>query len=730
MRNAIEAGWLLAAALVPVAITHEDFMLGFIQMPKVFVLRTTALYLVVLITFEWALSSPRATTEGGALPGRLWGALLQHPARLVYFGAGAVLVASLVSTAFAPVKSIAIWGIDPGWDTYGLFSLASYLVVFAVVATHLRTGAQLRRLVWVLTGTSMVIGLYAFGQHFGFDPLKNDPAPALRAGSTFGNPMFVGSYLLMTLPLTVALFMSYRDRMSALSHIWIGAALITLQAAAVVFSLARGTWLGVGVAGIAFVILFVWVVGLRHVAFPVAMALVAGAIAVVMVTLPVEGSASRLGATEIERLGTIVPEIGGGLSNRYTLWTAAKDVYFNVPWADTERFPEIPDLGFRPLRPIVGYGPDMFGYAYPLVGESTYTSELTDHGHNFIVHTALELGLLGVMAYTGLIGAVGWSLYRMLRAARSGRYPTWFAYLLVGLASAFAGRIVEQITGRAQVSDLTLSWVLAAVVVAMSVMRPGTEQEAPAAGPPRRGRTSRATQVSGLRIGAATAVALAALVFWVPAVLVYVNSAIVGAEGKSAWEAGQQKRALDLFTEARDRALSAPIHHWLLGQGLFIAGRSEEDPERKVNWFEAAYQEAQAVLARDPLDLRAWHLAREVHRELAVVRPERTDEAIHDSLVLVQLLPGFWQAQSDLAWSYVRLGLFDDGLEAVAVAKEGAISGGAGPAAHRVYFVEAVALQGLGRRVEAIAAAQRSMAAQPNASAEELLQQLTGQSSS
>ena len=56
MRNAIEAGWLLAAALVPVAITHEDFMLGFIQMPKVFVLRTTALYLVVLITFEWAPS--------------------------------------------------------------------------------------------------------------------------------------------------------------------------------------------------------------------------------------------------------------------------------------------------------------------------------------------------------------------------------------------------------------------------------------------------------------------------------------------------------------------------------------------------------------------------------------------------------------------------------------------------------------------------------------------------
>ena len=332
MRNAIEAGWLVAAALIPVAITHEDFMLGFVQAPKVFVLRTTAFYLVVMLAFEWALNSPRTTNDGGALPGRLWGALLQHPARLVYFGASAVLAASLVSVAFAPVKSIAIWGIDPGWDTYGLFSLASYLVVFAVVATHLRTGAQLRRLVWVLTGTSMVISLYAFGQHFGFDPLKNDPTPVLRAGSTFGNPIFVSSYLLMTLPLTVALFMSYRDRMSALSHIWMGAALIALQATAIVFSLARGPWLGVGVAEIAFVILFVWVVGLRQVARRLAIAVLAGAIAVVMVTLPVAGGASPgaspAGATVTERLGTIVPDIGSGLSNRYTIWTTAKDVYF------------------------------------------------------------------------------------------------------------------------------------------------------------------------------------------------------------------------------------------------------------------------------------------------------------------------------------------------------------------------------------------------------------------
>ena len=318
----------------------------------------------------------------------------------------------------------------------------------------------------------------------------------------------------------------------------------------------------------------------------------------------------------------------------------------------------------------------------------------------------------------------------MLRAARSGRYPTWFAYLLVGLASVFAGRIVEQITGKAQVSDLTLSWMLAAVVVAMSVMRQGEEQEPPAAGPPRRGRTSGAAQVNGLRVGAATVVALAAFVFWVPAVFAYVNSAIVAAEARSAGEAGQEERAFDLLTEARNLAPSAPINHLGLGQGLFDAGSRQEDSEQKVRLLEAAYQEVQVVLARNPLDQRAWELAGEVQREAALVRPERTDEAIHPSLVRVELLPGFWQARLALALSYVRLGLFEDGLEAVAVAKELSISGGVDSADHRLHYVEAIALQGLGRTDEAIAAAQRSIAARPNAAAQGLLQQLTGQSSS
>ena len=75
-------------------------------------------------------------------------------------------------------------------------------------------------------------------------------------------------------------------------------------------------------------------------------------------------------------------------------------------------------------------------------------------------------------------------------------------------------------------------------------------------------------------------------------------------------------------------------------------------------------------------------------------------------------------------------GPLEAGLEAVGLAKELSSTNSSGQDIHLVYYVEAVALQGLGRRAEAIVAAQQSMAAQPNASARHLLQQLTGESSS
>ena len=191
--------------------------------------------------------------------------------------------------------------------------------------------------------------------------------------------------------------------------------------------------------------------------------------------------------------------------------------------------------------------------------------------------------------------------------------------------------------------------------------------------------------------------ALAAFGFWVPAVFANVNSAIVAAGAKTAAEAGQLQQALDLYGVARDLAPSAPIYHLRLGQTLFAAGTRQADREEKIKLYEEAYGEVRLVLARNPLDHRAWSRAGEYRRELGLLNDEPADEAVHDTAVLAALMPGFWQSQSALAWSYVRLGRFEEGLAVVQVAKELSVSANASSGVHLLYYVEAAALNGLGR---------------------------------
>ena len=728
MTRAFEAGWLAAAVLVPAAIMHEDYMLGFIQMPKVFALRTAALYLVAVFAIEWAMRRAQPADERLPLLSRVWAAVQRHPAKLVIIGAVAVLSATLASVAFAPVKTIAIWGIDPGWDTYALVNLAAYLVLFAAVATHLRTAAQLRRLVWALTAVSMAISLLSVGQHFGIDPFRSNPGPIDRARSTFGNPIFAGSYLLMTVPLTIALFTAYRHRFAPLVHVGLGAGLVALQFAAVLFSLSRGPWVGFVGMAVALVVLLAWTLGSRVMLRAAAITVVGLAVAAVVSAIPVPGVAGGEPAATpvIERIGTVLPDIGGGLSSRSVIWSTAAAVYVGVPWVDTELYPEIPDLGFRPLRRVVGFGPDHFGYAYPMAGESTYTFELASHGHSFFIHTMIELGFVGLASYAFIFGALVMVLFRMVRAARAGDYPEWFALLAVGLSSALAGRVIEQIPGKAQISDLALSWMLAAVVVAMSTMRLDETEEAPTR-PRRRARgPQRAGSSNLLRVALATGVVVAVIVFWSVSVVPYVVSARIGLQADQATKRGEVQRGIDLYIEARDIAPDLGVNRLRLGQVLFAASGRVADEER-AEAIQNAYGEVRGVLDRNPLDHRAWSRAGEFLRELAVVTGDvPPEEAVRDTEVLVRLMPGFWQSHAALAWSYVRIGEHEEALRVADEAKALSATTTKLADTHLLHYVYAVAYEGLGRTDDAILSANRSIYRRPNTAAQQLLDRLTG----
>ena len=143
---------------------------------------------------------------------------------------------------------------------------------------------------------------------------------------------------------------------------------------------------------------------------------------------------------------------------------------FERPWFEFE------SLSLPMLRPLIGYGPDLFKY--------TYLLERRPHGegrvlisnrfaHNYFLHKGVELGFLGFFATLGIFGALflGGAL-QLFRRRTTGAFLE--PLLIVGLLAALAGRILEQMVGVAAVSDLTLSWVL----LGMYAVLPGVVRSA------------------------------------------------------------------------------------------------------------------------------------------------------------------------------------------------------------------------------------------------------------
>ena len=174
--RALEGCWLAVAAFLPVFVVPESLAVGFVQMPKVFLLRSATLLAITLIVIEWAAlrRDGRSLTDEVGIArlwlGDIWTHLRQSP---IVASAIAVLLVTVVSADLSPMRVVSIEGARPGWDTYGLYNVASYVVMFGLVATRLRTRAQLERLIWAVTSASMLIGLYGIGRTLNRNATQN-----------------------------------------------------------------------------------------------------------------------------------------------------------------------------------------------------------------------------------------------------------------------------------------------------------------------------------------------------------------------------------------------------------------------------------------------------------------------------------------------------------------------------------------------------------------------------
>ncbi|MDP7201316.1 MAG: tetratricopeptide repeat protein [Dehalococcoidia bacterium] len=512
--RALEGLWLSAVLLVPLGFLGRNLgewssMIGSYELPKIALLRTLvglmAILWVIEVGLRGKLSSFSLFTNGGAssVPkawlGELRGWLRARPARWVVLAALAYLGATLLSTILSASPSVSMWGNVPGQDSYGAYTVTAYVLLFAVIATHLKTRPQLWRLMTAAVAVGVLVTGYAVAQYYRFDFLDlMEPATANRVTSAMGNPIFAAAVMLMTIPVTlIAAAITLRDPWRAAAFwgklaLW--ALVLAVQLLGIFGTESRGPWLGTALALAGILVLTAVFLDRRTLGRTALVLGLAGLATILLLAIP-RPSVRPFAPTAAEALGTRLTAISGapalgGIAARVELWEDSWRLVTRHPWFGFD------SLSLSFLRPAIGYGPDMFRTVYLLESAPDPAQLLLPneaaHAHNYFVHQGVEIGLLGAFASLGVFVAlfvVGGT--KLIHFGRG--YSAVHKLLLIGLMATLAGRLLEQMVGIARVSDLTFSWVLLAAFVAMPAVFQ-THQEspdwaAPASRGPRPGRS-------------------------------------------------------------------------------------------------------------------------------------------------------------------------------------------------------------------------------------------------
>lgn len=259
----LEACWLAALVIAPIYFNIQSDRV--FEPDKIALLRSLA----VVMAAAWLVKfiDRRSWQNLGQLDPRRADSYWRRPFVLVV---GLLVLVYLVSTAFSVTPRVSLLGSYQRLQ--GTYSTFSYLVIFAMIASTIRTREQVQRVVTVIIISSIPVAFYGLLQHFDLDPLPWGGDVTDRVAGHLGNAIFIAAFLIMVVPLTLARIvdafsnilgdenLSLSDVVRSSVYIFI----LALQLITIYWSGSRGPLLGLLVGLFAFML--VLLVSLRDTA--------------------------------------------------------------------------------------------------------------------------------------------------------------------------------------------------------------------------------------------------------------------------------------------------------------------------------------------------------------------------------------------------------------------------------------------------------------------------------
>lgn len=452
-----EAAWLAILLIAPLVMNPVSARI--FEASKL----TALAPLAALLCAAWLAAWPRWRGVMAERQGALSAPLL---------ALAAFYICAVVSTCTSESPWIAFFG-----SYFRREGLAAWLIaglVCAAMLCLLRQGAQARRALDALLLACVMPCAYALLQRYGY-VANTGGAPLLRPGGSLGNPVFLGDYMLLQVPLSLARLLAVR----------VGAAWGE-----------RAPWL-------ALLLLQIWVLGVSQSRAPIGALLFALWLFAVLLA-GLYRSRALLGAALALLAGTLL-----GLA-AINLVPALAQAAAGVPGLARFVFTHGVDLsadsrlgiweaGAQTLRQagaprlLFGYGFDAayfhyFAHLPPVVLQIEGALETIDRLHNEAMELAASVGLAGLACYMLLIALLLRAADRALDATAGGarrRAKLWL-YALVPWPFGVVGGLIATAIGGAALAGVGFGlgagagWALLLAWRGVRLLCAGGERVAPA----------------------------------------------------------------------------------------------------------------------------------------------------------------------------------------------------------------------------------------------------------
>lgn len=320
----------------------------------------------------------------------------------------AFLVLNIVSSIFGVGFLKSFWGnierMGGAWYLLHLCLLYLYILMLSQANGKLFLYV-LKFFLWV----SIISVLYGVWVLLGFPGFFADPSLPGRVSSTFGNPIFFASFLV--LPLFLTLYFSLQETGWFMRSVYIVVAI--LQLLGIYQSATRGAVIGLIVGLLVFGVAYLLGAGSRKIK------IYGGVVLVVM--LAVIGLLFYFN-------NRLQP---GSMLHRMTHLIDSNSEARLLQWQVALR-------GFKDA-PLLGVGPENYYFiSNEYYNPQIYHSDPSwfDKPHNYLLEILVTTGALGFAAYVAILGAFTWILYKAFKA----RLLSWLEFCLL-----LSGMVVYQV---------------------------------------------------------------------------------------------------------------------------------------------------------------------------------------------------------------------------------------------------------------------------------------------